>query len=182
MGYAVGQFPRILRLPEYCLESAVDGVVGDWGLRCSKHERWQENDIFCEFVQKGYEGFDISQAQLDTSNVMTISVKQEDINPSLPESPIIILSDDDGDDEVFPDALMQELEKAAGDPDVMSIDDESQARNNKPQTDETFDSLPAYYEAEMEMDLIDQQRAAAAEAQCRLILLPRAYEMELVDM
>lgn len=177
MGYAVGQFPRILGLPERCLESAVEGIVHDWGLSCSKHECWKDNEIFCEFVKKGYNGTDISHSSLDTASRMTISVKEEQIDPLPAQLPVVILSDDEGGDEACSGDPTHDPNKAAAD--VMDIDHKDNPRSYKPHTNEPFAALPACYENEKESDSIEERHHL--ESQCRVLfaLLPRAYEAEM---
>lgn len=203
MGYAVGQFIRALGLPEYFLESAVDGIVKDWALASSRYERWQDNDIFCDSIRKGYNGTDICQSTLESSNIMTVGTSEEVIDASPSRSPIITLSDDEEehDEGTCPGALMKAV-SPSGLPVIIISDDEEDdgvcpgalipdfkevttdanvehARYLTSQVDKAFTALPACYESQMEADRMDERYHSSIQKEEEFTLLPKAYKFEM---
>lgn len=178
----MGQFVRMLGLPEQFVDSAVDDIVQNWGLACSRHESWRENSIFCEFMLKGYHGVEINRSSINTSSEMTISVEEEVIEFSASRSPIRISSDDEKEEEsslsvVTKDPQMGTVFQQVS-ADVMDIDNEDHS-NCSHYTQEMFATLPAAYEVEKEIDDTNERHYLADQGDRMLRTLPRAYEAEM---
>ena len=84
-GSAVGQLIRLFRLPELYLIDAVTCIVNDWQFKMRKHEKWQENVIFCEGVRLGYQGYPTSSLGNDKGEVIDLTGDDLDENNLLRE-------------------------------------------------------------------------------------------------
>ncbi|KAL9634916.1 MAG: hypothetical protein Q9164_003792 [Protoblastenia rupestris] len=84
-GSAVGQLIRLFGLPELYLIDAVTCIVKDWQFKTRKHEKWQENVIFCKGVRLGYEGYPISSLGNDKGEVIDLTGDDLDKNNFLRE-------------------------------------------------------------------------------------------------
>ncbi len=52
-GFALGQFLKMLKLPELYHESAITTIIRDFGFRIRKDDLWQEDQVFCKGIQYG---------------------------------------------------------------------------------------------------------------------------------
>lgn len=173
-GIAVGQFVRVLKLPEEYQRHMIEIVVRYWFLGVKKSQRWQDDEEFCKGIRVG-----LTQDSTRSEEAGLNKKSPKNFTESATERPPNTVDEEAVLDKASSGTIPIIEANAITSEQLADIESNASSDATLIDNDDFFIDLPTAYEAELSDSYWRLIGNAKRKAQKALSGLPTAYEGEM---